>query len=321
MFLGFKPKISHLLLLFAVFGLVVGFFAYKTPEKIQKKPIDVLFIGDSITYGWGYYPKILPSYFPGKSIAVHGLSGLDTVDLFDVLSSTEVFRSRQSIPWYDKDKIAQTYRGQMHIALKSYQPRVIVLEIGVNNWVRVQVGRDKAQMQDYLVSRNYKNLTFEDIQKDSAIGSVNKRGVYQLVMRLRELYGEDIPIVLVGAFPLYFAPNPAEFNALLKEFSTDKESPVSKNLTYLDPMPVAQIGWMQEYEMFYDHNTFPAQKEPFDSIHEDWGHLNEKGYEVYAKMLECPVKKALGTWNEKHSGVYKRCPVVSAADMNAAIAK
>ncbi len=319
---GFKPKNSQLSLLFVAFMLVSGFFiwswAYKTPEEAQKTPVDVLFIGDSITYGWDYHPQILPSYF-GDSVVVHGISGLDTLDLFSVLSSTESFRSRQSIPWYDKDAIAQTHRGRMHLALKGYQPRVVVLEIGVNNWVRVQVGRDKEQMQGYMVSRNYKNQKYEDIQEDSATGSINKRGVYQIVMKIRELYGEETPIVVVGAFPLYFAPDPSEFNALLKEFSEDKNSPVSANLTYLDSAPVAHLGWSEEYGMFYDHSAFPAKKEQYDSIHEDWGHLNGKGYDVFARMLECPVKRALGEWDTVSER--KPCPAIRAADMNAALAE
>ncbi len=319
MFKGFRPKNSRLLLLFVVFMLVFGFFVYKSPENAKKIPVGVLFIGDSITYGWNYYPHILPYYF-GDSVVIQGLGGMDTIELYNMLLPTRNFRSYQSIPWYAGYKIGKTPYGKMHLALKDYQPRVIVLEIGVNNWLRTLVGQNEEQIQGYRASRSYKNLKLDDIQEDAAIGSINKRGVYQIIMRIKDLYGKNMPVVVVGAFPTYFVPNPSEFNALLKEFSEDKNSPVSNNnLTYLNPVPIARIGWSEEYKMFYDHDSFPAKKEQFNSIHVDWGHLNEKGYAVFAKMLECPVKKALGEWGKALK--YKSCPVIGAADMNASLGK
>ena len=315
---GFKPKFSQLLLLFVASVLVIGFFVYKTPEKIQKTPVDVLFIGDSITFGWNYHQNTLFAHF-GNLVAVQGIGGIDTLDLHTVLSSTQSYRSRMAVPWYDRDGIAKTPHGQMHFALKGYQPRVVVLEIGVNNWLRTLTGSDESQIQSYKTTRNYKNLELEAIEEDSAIGSINKRGVYQIVMQIRKLYGEQTPIILVGAFPTYFVPDSAKFNALLKEFSSDKESPVSANTYYLDSVPFAQVGWSEEAGMYYDHSAFPADKEQFDSIHVDWGHLNKQGYDVYAKMLECPVKRALG----EGFGVlgHKPCLVITAADMNASMSE
>jgi lysophospholipase L1-like esterase len=304
-------RVFLLLLLFP--PVMFMFLSPNSPLNVEsdRKPVDVLFIGDSITYGWNTHPEKLSAAF-GSNVVVEGVDGIDTLDLNTILMPTKNFKSRLSIPWWKPSEIANPPFADMHFALKMYAPRIVVLEIGVNNWVRVQIGRDKEQMQGYIASRNYKNLTYEDIQEDSAIGSINKRGVYQIVMRLRELYGEDIPIIVVGAFPLHFAPDPAIFNAFLKEFSEDRNSPVSANLSYLDSMPIAHIAWSEEHGMFYDHSSFPAQKEQYDTIHVDWGHLNGKGYEVFAKMLECPVKKAL----KEYDGA---CRPITAVDMNVAL--
>ena len=298
-----------------IFFLLCPFLWYglniKVTEPLPKGP-DVLFIGDSITYGWNYFPQVLPAYLKG-SVAVEGLGGIDTLDLYAILSSTKSFKSRLSIPWWrSRAEIEETPFGRMHFALKGYSPRVVVLEIGVNNWLRTILGENRSQIEAYKASRSYKELDLEDIQEDAAVGSVNNRGVYQLIYQLKELYGDDTPIILVGAFPTYFLPKAEAFNSFLKEFTQKKDDPILTNISYLDPAPVAQIGWSDDYEMFYDHEGFPAEKQQFDSIHVDWGHLNEKGYHLYARMLECPVEKAL-------EGFKNNCSPIGAADMNATL--
>jgi|GEM_PF-6385441 len=320
-----KLKKCHLPLIYVVFVLVAGylvwFWACKTPVKAQKTVVDVLLIGDSITNGWNLYPRILTDNYD-NFVAVQGVNGIDTLDLYTIFLPTDNYRSRKSIPWYySLAFMSKTPSGRMHFTLKNYQPRVVVLEIGVNNWMRTLVGNEK-QIQNYKVSRNYKKANLESIQEDAATGSINRRSVFQIIMQIRELYGTEIPIVLVGAFPTYQAPFPVRFNSLLKEFAEDKANLIFANITYLDTAPIVHIGWSEEYGMFYDHNAFPGNKEQFDSIHVDWGHLNEKGYDVYAKMLECPVKRALDLQRDGGMQMFEGvsdCPMIGAADMNATL--
>ena len=99
-----------------------------------------------------------------------------------------------------------------------------------------------------------------------------------------------------------------------------KEAVLFTNIKYLDSSPLAQIAWSEEKNMFYEHSNFPAQKDAFDTIHVDWGHLNQKGYDIYAKMLECPVKIALKAKKETLVPAFN-CPPIHAVDMNTTLAK
>ncbi len=313
----FERKNCFLFLLFTAF-MFFGVFcvlsrSFHTYENYQKNPVDVLLIGDSITYGWNYCPEKLLKAFGGKVI-VQGVGGIDTLGLHALLSSTKEFKSRLSMPWYNLGGIEKTPLGRVHFDLKSYDPRVVVLEVGINNWLLAAWGQDDEQINEYKVSRNYTDLDITEIQDDAVTGSVNARGVYQIVMQIKDMYGAETPIILVGAFPSHFVPDPAHFNALLKEFSKNKENPASYNVTYLDSAPISRIGWSEEYKMFYDHRAFPAEKDQFDSVHADAVHLNEKGYDIYLRMLECPVKRALG----EHKSV---CSPVSAGDVNSGLNK
>ena len=316
--LGFKLKKRYIALALAVLTLIWFSAQIKVTEPTPKS-VDVLLIGDSITYGWNFYRQPLHEQF-GEKVAIEGIGGIDTLDLGAILSSTEGYRMRLSIPWWVSTKRADIPFTDMHLALKHYKPHVVVLEIGVNNWLRTFMGQNEKQIEDYKVSRNYKDTDLQNIQKDAALGSINKRGVIQSVMQIKVLYGADTPIVLVGAFPTYHLPDPVWFNGLLKELAKSKDTPLFTNITYLDSSPIAQIAWSKEKSEYYGHSSFPAQKNAFDSIHVDWGHLNQKGYEIYAKMLECPVKIALKAKEDKSVPVFD-CPPIQAVDMNTALAK
>lgn len=305
----------------ALLSLRLGF--YSAPILKRGSNIDVLFIGDSITFGWRLYPEILVNKLSGN-ITVAGIRGLDTMGLHKLLLPTPEYMVENSIPWWVPISFLplNSPYNKMHLALKKYNPEVIVLEIGVNNWsgAQLEIIDGKAVVYDklrdhngasvaYKKLRSYDGKSIAEIQEDAALGTINGKGVQQIIAQIKSLYGEQQKIILVGGAPTYFDAKPVKFDSMVSSIASDP------NMFFASLGPLARVGWSYKDQEFYDYTGFPDSKKDFATTHVDWVHLSGAGYGIYAHILDCPIKKMLDSTS---STAHECKSYINAADLNAA---
>lgn len=288
--------IHYALLAIAIFSFLSFIYSF----KISKKKVDVLFIGDSITYAMASNIDALQENFDGD-LVIKGIPGMDTQDLHDILNRTN--QCMQTLCFF--------YQEQLK--LHKYKPEVIVLAIGSNNWARALPSEGYYQGDEYRAHRNYTEKTVDEIQADAALGTISSKGVKQIIGELKKLYGIDQKIMLVGGFPSTPLMHPESFNSHLRSLADTKEDSVYSHLTFLSAQALANMGWSDAEKRFFD-DTNPVSEylDPFETTHIDAIHLNDKGYEIYTVALRCRIKKMMNDLNSEE------CPEeISASYMNA----
>ncbi len=246
---------------YALIALMVTIYVlYLWGVFVSKHKVDVLLLGDSIT-------RHMPSGVLTDQVVNIGVSGFDTVELYDNLNLSGTNRF---FHW------------------SRYDPELVVLAIGVNNWLRVVLDDvDDGYFSDaYIKSRQYSGITEGEIGMDVSFGVVNFKGVKQIIAKIKEGYGEDQKIILVGVFPSEYDFDVGIFEGNLKGIAEN-----NNGIEFVSVHALSNIGWSDTDQKFYDYDI--GDSEGFASTHIDYVHLNERGYMVYAVILQCAIDKIL----------------------------
>lgn len=236
--------------------------------------VDVLFIGDSITAAWNDADGIKPlqeivNSSRDKRFANIGVGGFTTFNVLDQLGSAS---------------LAQ--------AMSIYQPKVIVLAIGLNDF------------------GYYFRSTFPETHEAYTPFDKNADSWQQFGVNLSERYGEilgglsqaypETRILVLDIYPSLMPdledPEVRATRLSVVE-SLERETSQYANAHFLPIYDEMYTLWFDESSAEFSaafRSGNEAKFERFLSLrHDVIGHLNQRGYFLYAQLLQCPINNLL----------------------------
>ena len=231
----------------------------------ERGPVDLLFLGDSITQGWG---KIVP---PKRASDPHAKEPEDLYETFEGNAAWQKFyASRRPLNAGIGGDTTQTVlwrldHGLLDSLIDEHKPKLVVLMIGTNN-------------------SGPRGNTGEEIGA----------GIVAVVRKLREKLPQTKVLVL-GIFPrakddpAVSTDLPVEKRAKRGKLGKQNDKLVVANAIAAEAADGQMVHYLDIGKKFLDQDGMLP-----DDIMPDFLHLSPKGYEIWATAIEAKVVQLLG---------------------------